>query len=225
MDSKTLIVPTSLADITLKQYKQFMSLPEHLNEEDRVYEMIHIFTGLSRGLIRKMTMKSRSRVVLLLQKCINTREEELVMTTTLNGVKLGFVPNLDKMSFGEFVDLDSTKYEYQNYEALMKVLYRPIVKERNDRYEIMDYKHSLEQELDYNEMTMDCVLGALLFFCGLGNDLLKHMMKSLREEKGMTTAQEQTLRQNGVGTAVLLASLNMTLEALIALRESHFISV
>lgn len=225
MDKKILDVPTSLADITLEQYTAFMKLPDNLSDEDRISEMIFIFTGLSRGLIRKMTKKSRHRVVLLLTKCINTRDEPLVLTTTLENVKLGFVPNLDKMSFGEFVDLETTKYDKDSYERIMKVLYRPITSTQQDRYEILPYDQCMDLKLDYSKMTMDCVLGAMLFFCDLGSDLLKHMMKSLQEDKVKTSAQEQILQVNGDGMGALLLSLNLTLEGLIALRESHFISV
>lgn len=225
MDKKLLDVPTSLADITLEQYLKFMKLPDELSEDDRISEMINIFTGMSRALIRKMTKKSRYHVVQLLKNCINTRTQPLVMTCELQGMRLGFVPNLDKMAFGEFVDLETTKYEAENYEQIMKVLYRPIRKQDSERYDILPYDQCMNLALDYSKMTMDCVLGAMLFFCDLGKDLLSHMMKSLQEDKQKISQQEQTSQVSGGGTAVLLASLNMTLEGLIKLRESHFISV
>ena len=153
MDKKTLVVPTSLADITLEQYKRYMDLPESLDEDSRISETIHVFTGLSRGLIRKMTLKSRNEVVKLLAKAINVDEEPLRLTCVVEGNKLGFVPNLDKISFGEFVDLEETKYEPKHYEKLMKILYRPVIEEQGERYEILPYEQSLELDIDYGKMT------------------------------------------------------------------------
>lgn len=224
MDKKTLVVPTSLADITLEQYKRYMDLPESLDEDSRISETIHVFTGLSRGLIRKMTLKSRNEVVRLLAKAINTEDEPLRLTCALEGYKLGFVPNLDKMSFGEFVDLEETKYEPSNYERLMKILYRPVIAEQGERYEILPYDQSLDLDLDYGKMTMDCVVGAMLFFCDLGRDLLVHTMKSLKEEAEKASAQGQTSQENGVGTDASLVFLSTTLEGLMQLRKSHYIS-
>ena len=41
----------------------------------------------------------------------------------MRGVEYGFIPNLDDMSFGEYVDLDTYIGDWQNIHRAMAVLY------------------------------------------------------------------------------------------------------
>ena len=46
----------------------------------------------------------------------------------INGdeVEFGFIPKLDNISLGEFVDLDSYMSDWDNMHKAMAVLYRPV---------------------------------------------------------------------------------------------------
>jgi hypothetical protein len=58
----------------------------------------------------------------------------------MDGVEYGFIPNLDDMSFGEYVDLDTYLGDWQNIHRAMAVLYRPIREKRGERYNIVPYE-------------------------------------------------------------------------------------
>jgi len=100
------------------------------------------------------------------------------------------------------------------------VFYRPIVAEQFGKYEVASYADTLEMEIDYSKMPMNAVLGALVFFCQLGNELLNHMMNSLEEETKKTLATNQTSQESGGGTERYLTSLTEMYLALDKLQNS-----
>jgi hypothetical protein len=84
----------------------------------------------------------------------------------------------------------------------MAVLYRPIKDTLKDKYIIEDYKGSEDSE-KYKQMPLDIVMGSILFFYNLKNELLKTILKSLNQEvmKGMTIQQREDLLGSGAGIA------------------------
>ena len=103
----------------------------------------------------------------------------LVKRLSFRGKEYGFVPNLEEMSFGEYIDLDSYLSDMQQLHKTVGVLYRPIVKEKGDLYEIEPYKGTD----GYADFPLDVALGATLFFYRLSNKLLKDTQTSLEEGK------------------------------------------
>ena len=80
---------------------------------------------------------------------------------------------------GEYIDLDSYLSDMQQLHKTVGVLYRPIVKEKGDLYEIEPYKGTD----GYADFPLDVALGATLFFYRLSNKLLKDTQTSLEGEK------------------------------------------
>ena len=48
-------------------------------------------------------------------------------------------PDLDELSFGEYIDLDTYLGDWENIHDAMNVLYRPINSKKGDRYTIQEY--------------------------------------------------------------------------------------
>ena len=218
-------VPNNLSDITLSQYLDFEALPSDLSEYALQNEMITIFTDLSRTQVMALKMSERHNIVSLLKSAIGRTDQDLVHKGTLEGVEIGFVPNLDNISIGEFIDIEKYQSDSKQWANLMRVLYRPIVeKQRPDRYSVMSYQETLDLELDYSQITMDLVFGSLVFFCDLGSDLVNSILKSLNP-----TAKQQksntTLVSNGDGTESLSTYLIATLGALREYRKSLYIKL
>jgi len=94
----------------------------------------------------------------------------------------GFIPNLDKITAGEWVDIENNQNEKKNMWKIMSVLYRPIIEEAPyGHYEIAEYDGEFREE--FKQMPMNIVLGAHLFFCDLGIDLLSYTLNCLAPEK------------------------------------------
>ena len=125
--------------------------------------------------------------------------------------KYGFIPKLDEMTYGEYLDLTTYfKDMWDNMPTIMSVLYRPIVEEDVRGYKIKPYSGTTEdtEELFKNFITMDIVWGAIGFFTSLQNDLLKGILtysqKILKKElKKKNSPLMEILTTNGVDISQL----------------------
>lgn len=206
---KTLIVPTSLKDIKLHQYLEFEKLSETLSDFDRAIQTVSIFCELNTYEIKKIPFKT---LELIIGKITDALSEDLglIRTFELNGVKYGFIPNFDKITLAEFIDIDNYQKDRENLWKVMSVLYRPITEENGNKYLIEAYDGKLFA--DFEEMPVAYVKGAMVFFCNLGIDLVNYIQKSLVEEKPKDSQMQefQRLVASGDGTALFTDLLTET---------------
>jgi hypothetical protein len=121
---------------------------------------------------------------------------KLVTQFKMKGKQYGFIPKLEDMTFGEYIDLDTFMGDWDNMHRAMNVLYRPVTDQYGDKYAIEEYQvDSVEQ---MKGMPMNAVLGSILFFYNLGMDLSRTMLNSL-ESKETSLAQYLISEENGVG--------------------------
>jgi hypothetical protein len=114
-------------------------------------------------------------------------------------MEFGFIPNLEEMSFGEYVDLDHNIGKIESFHKAMAVLYRPITKKTKDTYEIMPYSGTDEFSELMKYAPLDIAMAASVFFYRLGNDLVQATLTSLEQE--MTKNKElNTIIQNGLSS-------------------------
>ena len=121
---------------------------------------------------------------------------QLVKEFKMGKKSYGFIPKLEDMSFGEYIDLDTYIGDMENLHRAMSVLYRPIKQKYEDKYLIEDYKGE-ETEL-MKSMPMDAVLSSIIFFYHLGMDLSQAMMNSLEEEE-IALVHQRILEESGDG--------------------------
>jgi hypothetical protein len=188
-------VPTSLNEITLGQYQQYLKLPDGLTENQIALKMVNIFCQVPDTVVRNIKAADIQRIVETLTKMFN-ETPELTRQFKLGGKKYGFIPNLDNMSFGEYIDIDTYLGDWDNIEKAMAVLYRPIQGKYDKLYNIEPYE--AKDALEYKFMPLGVVLGSIVFFYNLGSELCQVMMDYLHLEE-MTYQQKQTLEQSMVG--------------------------
>ena len=217
-----IVVPTSLADITLGQYKEYVALPEELNDVAKMDQAIRIFCNLSASNVEKLPLKARKKIADKITLAVSEQPSDVILRTSLDGLALGFHTNLDGMTLGEYVDLETAQDSEQSWDKIMQILYRPVISEQGKRYEILPYGETQEVELDYNKMTMDVVFSAMVFFCDLGIDLLAHTMKSLMD-KHRKVIENSSSPKSGDGMDQLLPLLTATYYELKKLRDSLYI--
>ena len=206
------LIPDSLKEITLEQYQKFLKI--QANNEDKTFlavKMIEIFCGIRGDMIMKMKASSIREVTNILADMFN-QKPPLVKEFTMKGVEYGFIPKLEDMTFGEYVDLDTYIGDYENIHRAMAVLYRPITQKYNDKYLIEEYKGEDNQIM--KDMPMDAVLSSILFFYHLGIDLSKAMLNSLEDQENKDLVQQLTLEKNGDGINQFSDSLKEILEDL-----------
>ena len=190
-------VPDSLSEITLGQYQKFVKLYSgEVTEDFLALKMLEIFCGVKLSEAYQMRFKDVDGVVELLTEILNEKPQ-LVQRFKMKGVEYGFIPNLDDMSFGEYVDLDTYIGDWQNIHRAMAVLYRPIKDKHGERYNLVPYE-VVDAEM-YKDMPLDAAISSVLFFYRLGIDLSRAMTNYLEESKESRLVQYLTSDKNGDG--------------------------
>ena len=205
-----LIVPNNLNEVTLGQYQEYIKLKD-LSETELSLKMIEIFCNLKSEQVRYLKATDVRNVVSIIAEMFDSRPS-LVNTFKIDGVEYGFIPNLDEMSFGEYIDLDTYIGDWDNIDKAMGVLYRPVEIRKGNRYHIKEYEAGETEHL--KAMPLDAVLGSILFFYRLGNDLCRIMMNSLEGKEMEDLQAHLNSEASGVGTQAFMLSLNQILDDL-----------
>ena len=207
-------IPTTLNEITLGQYQEYAKL-EGLSETDLQLKTIEIFCNVPPIVVRNMKATDIVEICSIISGMFDTKHQ-LISMFKLNGVEYGFIPSLEDMSFGEYVDLDTFIGDNDNLHRAVNVLYRPIEHRQGNRYTIKEYDPNTSEIA--KDMPLDAVLGAVVFFYNLGKDLSVAMLNSLDKKNEQTLAEYLTSLPNGGGTiqsmdylTAMLQSLNISL--------------
>lgn len=208
-----LTVPSDLSEISLKQYQKFLKLQD--SNEDSYFlqcKMIEIFCNLDAKSVRMLKVGDANRVVEVLNNMFE-KQPELIRTFKIGGVEYGMIPDLDDISLGEYIDLDTYIGDWQNMQIAMNVLYRPINKKIGDKYTIVDYDVDAKEKLEH--IPMDIVLGSIFFLYNLGIELSMVMVDYLEDPQMDNLMQQQTFQESMDGIkASSLASLKTILDEL-----------
>jgi hypothetical protein len=210
-------VPSNLSEISLSQYKRYLRLIETNSELDHIdqfmsLKMLEIFCNVPYKVARECRMVDVNKIVNHIVDLLNT-QPELVQSFTLGDTEFGFIPKLDDMSFGEYIDLDQSLGDWDNMHKAMAVLYRPVSKRIGKFYNIKDYEGDAYH--DAMELTpMDAVLSSMLFFYHLGIELSSLMTNYLEEADPTEVHWLTDLQESGVGISQFTHSLKEMLDDL-----------
>ena len=204
-------VPTSLNEVTLGQYQKFLKIAEN-NPEGSFLEakMIEIFCGIPLSESYKLKMSSAAAIVDILNELLSQTPKHLERFK-MNDIEFGFVPDLDELSLGEYIDLDNNVSKWEQMHIAMNVLYRPIKNSKVGKYNIEEYDINDPEKM--KDMPLGAAIGSVFFFLNLGLELSKHTIHSSTNQKQMETIQEQlTSELNGNGTHPFFLSLEGMLQ-------------
>ena len=208
-------VPHSMDSITLEQYQRYIKVLENnkgAETSDFVsMKFVEIFCNASLESIRSIHFSVFDEIGSILQKAFS-EETPLIRHFKMGDVEFGFMPNVSKMSIGEFLDIESNIGDWGNIHKAMAVLFRPVRKKKGDKYTIKKYSPSDSVSEAMKQMPLNVALGARVFFYHLGKDLLTHTLSYLEQEMKRTgdkqiTQQVQLLAKSGVGINQFIDSL------------------
>ena len=204
-------IPDTLNDITLEQYQKFLEYQK--KEEDQFVlgsKMIEIFCKVPYGNIYEYRMSHINKISKKLTNIFEQDTKHLIRHFKLNQKPYAFIPALDDMTFGEYVDLDTYFKDWQNMHRAMGVLYRPVLQRYSDRYNIEKYKAGDCEEM--KQMPLDVVFSSIVFFYNLGNDLSKNILDYLSPQEMETFQRLQTSEIGGAGISQFMHSLKEILQ-------------
>ena len=143
----TLEVPKELSAITLQQYQKYLKVMEgNEDAEDTEFinlKVLEIFCGVTMKEAYKLPLAEFSfiinHIVEIFKEDTPLQRDFTLTDPQGNSVTFGFIPKLDDISLGEFIDLDNYIGDWQEIHKAMAVLYRPITFRKGDLYLIEDY--------------------------------------------------------------------------------------
>ena len=218
-----ILVPESLSEITLEQYQKFLKISK--DNEDSLFlqqKMVEIFCSIDLKSVMNIKYNSIKKITTHLNNLFE-QKPKFIETFIKDKKKFSFIPSLDDMSFGEFVDLDTTLTDWETMDKAMGVLFRPETQRHKHKYLIEPYDNY--DSYDMQKMPLDVVLGSLVFFWNLSKELINHIPSYfLHQMESLTSQQEQTLEESGVGILAFMDLVRETSQKLTMLPDCHYIN-
>jgi hypothetical protein len=224
-------VPTSLNEIPLKHYVDFLNVQKGSNDEEFIAQkMIEIFCGIRLIDVAKIKLTSLNEMVAHFTELFD-QKPKFQQTFKIEGIEFGFIPNLEEISFGEYVDLENHLQSWDSFNKAMAVMYRPIKKRIKDKYEIHEYTGTKEYQDLMQYAPLDVCIAASVFFYNLSSELLKatlnYLEKQIKKDPNISTnlAKQLNLQNNGGGINQFMALLRETLQSSTKLPSSGCLNV
>jgi hypothetical protein len=160
-------IPSDYESITIKNFYDWHNAK---NDVERIMSI----SGLSKEEAEKIPLQHYSSILEVFEIGLKKQSSKYQQIITLNGRDYGFIPNLHSMSIGEYIDLtEFSKDIEKNILKISGILYRPITKRINKKYQIEPYS-TTENEMrldEIGELTLEYFNGAMLFFWTLLKEL------------------------------------------------------
>jgi hypothetical protein len=204
-------IPTELSEIKLSQYQKFLSIVKENEESDFLnHKMVQIFCDIDLSVVDAMKQKDVKDAVNTIGNLFK-QLPPLQQKFEMNGTTFGFIPNLDDMSAGEYMDLDGYITNWDEMHKAMAVLYRPIKQKLGDKYLIEDYEGTDKYSELMKDAPLNVVIGAMVFFWHLGKELLTSTIHYLEQSPQIVSMNKANLESGGVG---ILQSMDLLREML-----------
>ena len=192
-------VPDSLNEITLYQYQRFEKLIQENEASHFVNQKtIEIFCNIELKDVARIRIADIDDLLLHLNNLLQ-QKPKLTRTFKLGVYEFGFIPKLEDMTSGEFIDLENYLSNTETLHKAMAVLFRPIKSKVKDLYTIEEYESSYKYSEVLKYMPLDIALGSMLFFWTLQNDCVNALTDFIQNEVEQSEQVKQALERNGVG--------------------------
>jgi len=227
-----LIIPESLNEVPLLHFQQFVDDVKGSEDNDYIgQKLVERFCGIQ----LKEIVKIKQKDILNLTNHFNElfkKKNDFKPRFKIQNVEFGFITDLENITSGEYIDLEKYLQDVNTLHKAMAVMYRPIVKEKGDKYEIEPYQSAINYAEVMRYAPLSNVLAAQVFFWSLGQQLLKAIptflemeMKKMSKKQQATLAEQLNLQSNGDGIQVYMNSLKGMLEDSMKLQNFPFINV
>lgn len=202
-------IPESLNEITIKQFFDFKKCCD-TNQDDQYLRlaMVSIFCDVSVEDIKKISSKDFIDISNQLTNVLKetpTHIEKFV----INGVSFGFIPNLENITAGEYIELDTLFKDEETYLEQMAVMYRPIIGKHKNLYRIEPFESAEKHKDIMIAAPISAYLGSKVFFCNLLSELLESFQLFLISGTQEVMDLEEVLATNGVGISQFIQSLEV----------------
>ena len=192
-------IPESLDDIKLKDFQKYAKAEaEEFSQDDLKLKMVQYFCGLKVPDIRAIKASDMESIIDDLS-AVFLQKKDFIKSFEYAGVEYGFIPDLENISFGEYIDLNTYLSDVDTIHKAMAVMYRPIVLRSKDMYLIEEYETADKYADVMKEAPVSAYLGSQVFFYNLGKELLRATASFLEGEIMVNLELQQIFRESGAG--------------------------
>lgn len=188
-------------ELTINHYQQLAGL-ELKDDINSMLYLVHVLTACPIEVLRKLDKYQLSELSTHIMGLLNMGDApEVWKTFEFEGRAYGLIPNLEKMTVGEFADLDTwtTQDITGNMHNIMSVLYRPL---KYGQEILGEFVHEIEDyDIDnearaaaFRNLPYKYFKGVSQFFFLLLKGYIVATLPSL-ESKEMTKEMKQTLEK------------------------------
>jgi hypothetical protein len=207
-------IPENLNEITLYQYQIFEKLIKDNEPSEFVNQKtIEIFCNIELKDVARIRIAEVSEILKHINDLLQ-QKPKLTQTFKLGVYEFGFIPKLEDLSSGEYIDIESYLSDTQTLHKAMAVLFRPIKTKVNKLYTIEEYESSEKYSEVLKYMPLDVALGCMLFFSTLLNDCVSGLTDYIQKEAEQSEQVKNILAKNGVGINQFTQQLKETFSTL-----------
>ena len=207
-------IPENLNEITLYQYQRFEKLIKDNEPSEFVNQKtIEIFCNIDLKDVARIRIAEVSEILKHINELLQ-HKPKLTTTFKLGVYEFGFIPKLEDLTAGEYIDIENYLGDVQTLHKAMAVLFRPIKHKSNKLYTIEEYESSDKYSEVLKYMPLDVALGCMLFFSTLLNDCVIGLTDYIQKEVEQSEQVKNLLEKNGVGINQFTQQLKETFSTL-----------
>lgn len=186
METTQIQIPESWSEISIEKFQELSTF----NSENTISNSINIIACLTESdteIIKRMSSDDLKNVTELLAWSKELPPTEFKHTIEIDGITYSLVPDLNKLTVGEWIDIDGYLENFtENIHNVMAILYRPLISSINDRTRIVkeyNANDSLEiAKIFKTKMNIADVYGTSIFFFLIGIEFTKNLTDYLTLE-------------------------------------------
>ena len=225
-----LTIPTSLDEIPLLHYQKYMDICKGSDDAEFLgQKMIQIFCGIELKEVVKIGFNDMLELVNHFNKLFS-EIPKIKPTFKINELELGLIPNFDKISWEEYIELETHFLNFDSFHKALAVLYRPIIEKKKEQYLIAPF-NNIDEFSDLMKYTpLSVALSSHVFFLNLERELLIATINYLEKNlKNLTLTNMETLakrlnfQNSGDGISQYIKSLRETLQSSMKSSEQNYL--
>lgn len=177
-------IPQTTKDITIEQYSKYIMIANDSDKEFVGHKMLSIFLGVEMKDVLNIPQAEAESIIKDLTDMLDSTPS-MEYTFHVDGVEYGFIPDLEELTLGEYVDLEDYIREPKDWNKAAAVMFRPVKQKIRDLYSIEDYKGDKHSQSVAKTFPASCFINATLFFYNLSRHLMAnsatYLAKLLKE--------------------------------------------
>ena len=178
-------------DVNLDTWIKLIDFQKGTNAQEAM-DSISLLSDIPKKLVKELSIVDVAVIMQHITKVQEKQDGTLKRIIRLEGKEYGFHPSLDRITLGEFADLETyIKLGIDKHlPEVMAILYRRVTKKKNKVYTIEAYKGDTEIRAEImRKMSASQVQAALVFFWNFVTALLIVLPTSLMKRMNQMTMQ------------------------------------